>query len=907
MGKSSSSLFLIALIVVSLVLVTAVHFGLAQTSGTNVTGMLTSDTTWTQADSPYMLTGNVIVNYGVILTIQAGTIVDLGSYDIEVNGTLQAIGNQASPITFDGGQIAFTEYSTNWTESVGTGCIIQNANISSEIFLGYSTKLSNDIIYAPIITDGGQSIIVNNTIMGGIGVSGYEVVSNNKILNQGISIVPSNVTISDNTISDTPIAIDVFTLGDNAIYSYNYPLIQGNLIVNNTYGVRVRCEQGSEPQSPLILNNTVTNNAVGIYLAEFQGTPDPVILNNNICNNSNYNIQTELSNNINATYNWWGTTNTQSINQTIYDNKDNSTYGNVTFVPSLISPNTQAATNINATAGFGGSVFPSGLIAMSYGSSQAFTIKPYGGYAIANVSINGISIGAVNTCTVQNIQGATTVSVTFTPVPGPTQVNGIISSDTTWAPTGNPYDLTANLLINNGVTLTIQPGVTVNLSNYYIEANGTLQAIGSGASPITFNGGQITFTENSANWDEFTGGGCTIQNAVLNSSLYVSGSVNISNNVMQGAPGDISNSSPGIDISFGSPIISDNSISNYYYGVNVNAGTATISGNTISSCDWGIFVGGNSAGGCSPTVSGNILYNDPVGIIINGLPSFTGTATVTENLILDSNGSQVFNEMSGGASGIVIGSGDASSYVAIITNNTVCSSLSGITVCGAPVTTLTYNNIYGDNYDIYLEFGNSNFNATYNWWGSTNQTAISSAIYDYYQDFNLGIATYSPFLPSPSTEAPTYINASATNGGSIAPSGIVSLTYGGSQAFTITPNTGYSIASVLVNGTSVGTASSYTVQNVDGATTVSATFALNPTPTPTPTPAPTPTSTPTPAPTATPTQTPTPTSTPTATSTALSSPTPAVPEFPLIIIALTVFLAASTTILFSIRKSKRNL
>ena len=74
------------------------HFGSAQ-SGTSITGILTSDTTWTQANSPYTLTGNVLVNYGVTLTIQAGTIVYLPNTYLEVNGTLSALGTPTNEIS----------------------------------------------------------------------------------------------------------------------------------------------------------------------------------------------------------------------------------------------------------------------------------------------------------------------------------------------------------------------------------------------------------------------------------------------------------------------------------------------------------------------------------------------------------------------------------------------------------------------------------------------------------------------------------------------------------------------------------------------------------------------------------------------------------------------------------------
>jgi len=111
----------------------------------------------------------------------------------------------------------------------------------------------------------------------------------------------------------------------------------------------------------------------------------------------------------------------------------------------------------------------------------------------------------------------------------------------------------------------------------------------------------------------------------------------------------------------------------------------------------------------------------------------------------------------------------------------------------------------------------------------------------------------------------------------------VSVNYGTSQTFTITPNTGYSNAFLIVDGLQVPNGSSYAFNNIQADHSISATFALTSTSTPTPTPTPTtpPASTvsPTPLtniPTSTPisivpsTSTPTPTSTPPPTKTALS-------------------------------------
>jgi len=69
------------------------------------------------------------------------------------------------------------------------------------------------------------------------------------------------------------------------------------------------------------------------------------------------------------------------------------------------------------------------------------------------------------------------------------------------------------------------------------------------------------------------------------------------------------------------------------------------------------------------------------------------------------------------------------------------------------------------------------------------------------------------------------ITASAGSHGSISPSGSVTVNQGADQSFTITPDTGYSINDVLVDGSSVGAISSYTFTNVTEDHTISSTFA----------------------------------------------------------------------------------
>ena len=72
----------------------------------------------------------------------------------------------------------------------------------------------------------------------------------------------------------------------------------------------------------------------------------------------------------------------------------------------------------------------------------------------------------------------------------------------------------------------------------------------------------------------------------------------------------------------------------------------------------------------------------------------------------------------------------------------------------------------------------------------------------------------------------TYHTIRATSGlnGSISPSGWTSVLHGWDQTFTITPDKGYAVAKVLVDGKSVGSVKSYTFKNVTKDHTIEAIF-----------------------------------------------------------------------------------
>ena len=71
-----------------------------------------------------------------------------------------------------------------------------------------------------------------------------------------------------------------------------------------------------------------------------------------------------------------------------------------------------------------------------------------------------------------------------------TEISGIIERDMTWSRAGGPYVVTANVLVAEGATVTIEPGVTVMFrKGTYLKVDGTLIAEGTADERIRFTSG----------------------------------------------------------------------------------------------------------------------------------------------------------------------------------------------------------------------------------------------------------------------------------------------------------------------------------------------------------------------------------------------------------------------------------
>ena len=102
---------------------------------------------------------------------------------------------------------------------------------------------------------------------------------------------------------------------------------------------------------------------------------------------------------------------------------------------------------IKATAGAGGSISPSGNVSVREGRDQTFTITPDKGYAVANVKIDGKSIGAVKSYTFENVRRNHAIEVIFMKANGNPQTGVFVD-----VATGSYYEDAVDWAVENGIT-----------------------------------------------------------------------------------------------------------------------------------------------------------------------------------------------------------------------------------------------------------------------------------------------------------------------------------------------------------------------------------------------------------------------------------------------------------------------
>ena len=159
----------------------------------------------------------------------------------------------------------------------------------------------------------------------------------------------------------------------------------------------------------------------------------------------------------------------------------------------------------------------------------------------------------------------------------------------------------------------------------------------------------------------------------------------------------------------------------------------------------------------------------------------------------------------------------APKYTAITTSGKTLAD-AGLTVTGSTLNPNAGTLVWVDNAGNVLPGTTAvAANTTYKWRFTPtdgNYTVLTGSIELYHKSSSSGGWYYTYYT----------IKATAGTNGSISPSGWTSVRDGWDQTFTITPDKGYAVAKVLVDGKSVGAVKSYTFKNVTKDHTIEAIF-----------------------------------------------------------------------------------
>ena len=399
-------------------------------------------------------------------------------------------------------------------------------------------------------------------------------------------------------------------------------------------------------------------------------------------------------------------------------NANNSyTISNVTANQTVNATFNQITYNITASAGNGGTITPAGNVSVNCGEGQTFAIAANNGYRILDVTVDGQSVGAVESYSFSNVEANHSISVTFIAV-----LNIEINADAE----GGSVSPTGTQTIDAGESFTF----TVTPDNCY--------EIGT----VTVNGTAVTLDANNS---------YTINNVTANQNINVT--FNPITYTIVASAGNGGNITPSGNITV-------NCGENQTFAILANEGYM------ISD----ILVDGQSVGSQSSYTFSNV----------------SGNHTIVANFELIPVGHVVITVNSDAEGGSVTPSGtqsveEGSDFTFTVTPDN-CYEIGTVTVNGTAVT-LNANN----EYTILNITTEQTVNVTFNHLSYT-------------------------------------ITATANNGGSITPAGDVEVNCGENATFTITPDDGYEIADVTVDGQSVGAVANYTFSNVSEDHSIVATF-----------------------------------------------------------------------------------
>jgi hypothetical protein len=453
-------------------------------------------------------------------------------------------------------------------------------------------------------------------------------------------------------------------------------------------------------------------------------------------------------------------------------------FTNVT-VGHTITATFQPFYTISASAGTGGTISPAGVTTLyGTGTSQAYTITPNAGFAIQTVVVDGVSQGAIASFTFSNVSANHTIAATFVAT---YTITASAGSGGTIAPNGvttlisgasQSYTITPNAgysllsLVVDGVPIT--PVTTFLFSN--VTANHTIQATFTPLYTITASagaGGTVTPSGTTT----LTAGSSQSYTITPNSGFVILQV--LVDGVAQGAVASYTFNNLGASHTISATFQQVFSI----VASSGAGGSVTPAGTTV------VNAGANQSYAITPSAGYVILQVQVDGVSQGTISAYTFN-NVAANHTISATFQQVFTiTASAGPGGTIAPSG-------VTTRNAGASQSYTITPNAGKVVL-----------DVLVD-------------GSSVGAVTSYAFTNLSANHTIAATFKSVFT----------IDATAGVGGTITPSGVLTVDAGVTQSYTIAVNPGYTVTRVLVDGVSQSAITSYSFVNVSAPHTIYASF-----------------------------------------------------------------------------------
>ncbi len=728
----------------------------------NGDGIITESGMLTAEESPYKLSGDIIVPIGTTLLMGPGTEIHFdGPWKILVHGTLNVMGSNGDPVHVTSGLEDKTPGAWKGIrfEAVGTGSL-------SHILIdfadrGIDAEEATFSVSHATIRDCNTGIWINGT-------DASPSIDHSLITDNTLGIMASwcgwsqDVNILYSTISNNDDGI--LTTGSAGIYLANSQVkdntsigvkTDGNFLWHNAItgnGKGIVTQGGWDTFE----RNQISDNGVAIELGIY-----PVRVEfhqNNIENNTDYSAVYIGGNDdgaVDAERNWWGSKIGKDITGSIWDFFDDPDLFYVDYIPFLRFPVASVGPIPEGTVDADGDQFYS----IASGGNDCDDNNPAIHPDAADLGPDGIDDdcdGAVDEDAPLDVDGdgfevpedCDNFDATIYPnapeiadngidencngfdlVSLPNQdLSGVLEGDILLTAAESPYIVTGDIYVAPGFVLSLAPGAEVRFDGFYsIIVYGQLLAKGNPGAEISITSHSEPPTK--GDWNEIL--------------FHDIGTGHLS-------MVDIGYAKHGVHISNTQATIKQSTIHDCEKGIFVQdtAATALIELTEIKSCDVGI---DGSWCGWSDAVDVNYstIKENTHGLMTSGSAKFDVRNSLfmnnTEIAITASGGSFNHNKFISNGIGIKTDSG----WDTILLNEFMLNTV-GIYVGSYPQRPEIHYNTFKLNKEFGIEFGGGNdngaVNAQYNWWSTTNEETIKAAVWDIYDDAALFEVIVFPFL-----------------------------------------------------------------------------------------------------------------------------------------------------------------